>query len=191
MNLELPTEEKRTVAVKFGQEAAAWESYYKAGRAGTVSIQNIVTRLEIVVEFLGAGPGRLLDVGSAAGAASGVFHDRGWEVAGMDLSPEMSAYAQSRASSHGTKGLGFLAGDAERLPFPDGRFDAVVAMGLIEYCPDDDRGLDELVRVLRQGGRFVITVPNLLSPWRKLDSLIGAVERPLVPLLRTLRYGPA
>jgi len=191
LDTELEAREKKVVAREFGNETEAWERHYRTGRAATVSRQNILTRLQIVEEMLGRGPGELLDVGSAAGGASEAFNDRGWEVTGIDISDEMVDYATKRAKDHGRSGLSYQVADAEKLPFPDASFDALVAMGVIEYCPDEQRALDEMVRVLKPGGRFIITVPNLLSPFRRLDAFILAIERPLVPLLRRARYGAA
>lgn len=189
MQTELESREKSVVASEFGAEAEAWERHYRTGRADTVSRQNILTRVSIVEEMLGNGPGVLLDVGSAAGAASEAFNDRGWDVTGIDISQGMVDYATRRAAERGRSGVRYQVADAENLSFPDKHFDAVVAMGIIEYCPDEQRALDEMVRVLKPGGRFIITVPNVLSPFRRFDALLLAIERPLIPVLRRLRYG--
>ena len=189
MSLGDSTADKTIVASKFGAEAEEWERFYAAGGASTISLQNILTRIELVLEMLGNGPGRLLDVGSAAGAVSFMLANRGWTVDGIDISADMVRWAQERAVREGRTQLTFAVADIDALPFPDGHFDAIVAMGVIEYLENDSRSLDELVRVLRPGGRIVVTTPNLISPFRWLDEGIRRVERPLVPFLRRLRYG--
>jgi len=49
--------------------------------------------------------------------------------------------------------------DVERLTFPDASFDLCTSTEVLEHVPDDKRGLQEVRRVLRPGGRFVFTVP--------------------------------
>jgi ubiquinone/menaquinone biosynthesis C-methylase UbiE len=53
-----------------------------------------------------------------------------------------------------------VEGDGERLPFVDGLFDAVICTETLEHVPDDRAVLCELLRVLRQGGVLVISVPD-------------------------------
>ena len=54
---------------------------------------------------------------------------------------------------------GALRGDARRLPFADGTFDAVVTSEVLEHIQDDVSAIAELARVLRPGGTFACTVP--------------------------------
>jgi SAM-dependent methyltransferase len=54
--------------------------------------------------------------------------------------------------------------DEVRLPYPDGAFDAVIAAGVLEHVPVDYESLKELRRVLRPGGRLIVTyLPNRAS----------------------------
>jgi SAM-dependent methyltransferase len=76
------------------------------------------------------------------------------DVAGMfaALSPEVPAGARAQA----------VRGDAYRLPFADGTFDAVIAAEILEHLPDDAAAMAELARVLKPGGRLAVTVPRWL-----------------------------
>jgi len=58
--------------------------------------------------------------------------------------------------------------DADDLGFRDGSFDVVVSVRLLQYVPDPVRTVKEFTRVLKPGGRLVITVPNKLNPIRFL-----------------------
>jgi SAM-dependent methyltransferase len=58
-------------------------------------------------------------------------------------------------------------GSLPRLPFPDGRFDAVVCVGVIDRLPDPEAPLAELGRVLRPGGTLLVSFPNASSPWAR------------------------
>jgi ubiquinone/menaquinone biosynthesis C-methylase UbiE len=73
---------------------------------------------------------------------------------GLDLNPEGIAFAQKR---HNVAGLDFVHGDAEKLPFPDESFDAVLNVEASHAYPHFDRFLSEMVRVLRPGGHFLYT----------------------------------
>lgn len=53
-----------------------------------------------------------------------------------------------------------LAGDALRLPFADGAFDAVICSEVLEHIPDYRAAIAEIARVLRPGGRLCVSVPR-------------------------------
>ena len=57
-------------------------------------------------------------------------------------------------------GVGYLCADGMRLPFKDVVFDVVFAMDVVEHVPDERRLIDEALRVLRPGGRLILTTPN-------------------------------
>jgi ubiquinone/menaquinone biosynthesis C-methylase UbiE len=56
-----------------------------------------------------------------------------------------------------TEGVQFVQGDAQAMPFADDSFDAALMIDVIEHIPDDRRAIAEVARVLRPGGRFVLT----------------------------------
>ena len=74
-------------------------------------------------------------------------------LAGIDLVPEMLGIARVRLGSR----VHLVAGNAEGLPFDRGTFDIVTSSSSFHYWLDPGRGLDEISRVLRPGGRLVIT----------------------------------
>lgn len=67
-------------------------------------------------------------------------------------------------------GVVFCVGDAARLPFGNGIFDAVVCSEVLEHLMEPGAAMREIARVVKPGGRVLITVPN----WFSLDSLDGA-----------------
>jgi ubiquinone/menaquinone biosynthesis C-methylase UbiE len=77
-------------------------------------------------------------------------------VSGVDVSDEMVALARQRLPEAAER---LLRAELDALPFDDGTFDAAVASGVLEYA-GARRSLAELVRVLRPGGRLVVTYPN-------------------------------
>ena len=57
-----------------------------------------------------------------------------------------------------------VSGDGT-LPYPDGRFDAVIVADCLEHVPDPERYVSEAARVLKPGGRFVAFIPTEGQPW--------------------------
>jgi demethylmenaquinone methyltransferase / 2-methoxy-6-polyprenyl-1,4-benzoquinol methylase len=101
------------------------------------------------------GPGaRVLDVATGTGDLAVELARRvtpGGEVVGMDFSEEMLARARVKAPS-----LVFEAGDAQALTYPDDAFDAATVGFGARNFGDLERGLSEMARVVRPGGRVVI-----------------------------------
>lgn len=78
----------------------------------------------------------------------------GGHVVGLDISAPMLNHARLRAKREGVGNLSFIRGSALDLPFLDARFDVVNCCGAIYLFPDVARALQEIVRVLKPGGRF-------------------------------------
>lgn len=149
----------------FDAEARHYEAAYDDG--GLLGYTPRV-RMEAVLLLLGDGPGDVLDVGMGPGRLCHVLAARGWTVTGVDASEEMVALARTRL---GGSPVTLLQARVEKLPIPDGSFDAVVATGVLEYVDDLRAAATELSRVLRPGGVALLSVPNaysLYEIWRHL-----------------------
>jgi demethylmenaquinone methyltransferase / 2-methoxy-6-polyprenyl-1,4-benzoquinol methylase len=103
-------------------------------------------------DLAGVGPGsRALDVATGTGDLAVELASRGASVTGLDFSEAMLELARQKAP-----GIEFVHGNALELPFEDGAFDAAtVGFGARNFA-DLERGLGELARVTRPGGRVVI-----------------------------------
>ena len=111
-------------------------------------------------DLAAVGPGdRALDVATGTGDLAVALRARGTEVVGLDFSERMLELARAKAPE-----VRFEQGNALELPYGDGEFDAVtVGFGARNFA-DLRRGLSEMARVTRPGGRVVVL--EITSPQR-------------------------
>jgi len=107
----------------------------------------------------------ILDVGCGTGLNVSVFSKFG-QVYGADSSLEALALAQSR----GVKNV--VLTDVEMLDFPDEKFDIVTALDVLEHTDNDQAALREMWRVLKPGGKLVVTVPAYGFLWTEHDEAL-------------------
>ena len=128
--------------------------------------------------MLDGAAGRLLDVGCGPACMEEEFLVRGFEVVGIDASTEMLRHGRQRLAGHPLRHRCVLEpGDVERLRYGDAAFDAVIAMGVLEYLPAYDAAIAEIRRVLRPHGLAVITVPNRLHPRHVAQEALQLAKR--------------
>ncbi len=157
-----PGTDATEIASLFDSESARYDAAYDAPHGHVLR-----ARFGAVVEALGPGPGDVLDGGMGPGRLCAELDRRGWRVSGVDLSIHMVDLARNRVPGARER---LVQGSLDALPFADGSFDAVAAMGVLEYLDDPRAALRELGRVLRPGGSLVVTVPHALSLqglWRR------------------------
>ncbi len=107
---------------------------------------------------------RVLDIGCGTGQLAVRIGETllRTHVVGCDYSAGMLRKAAAR--SHRSAAVRWVCGDAGRLPFADGVFDAVVSTEAFHWFPDQDRALAELFRVLTPGGRLLLALVNTPAP---------------------------
>jgi ubiquinone/menaquinone biosynthesis C-methylase UbiE len=117
-------------------------------------------RRRLVHRALGlTAQGKALDLGCGAGclAIDLATQAPGLCVIGLDLSPAMLDRASTRTRLAGIEDrVGFLQTDAKRIPAPDNSFDLVISSFSLHHWEEPVTVLDEVARVLRPGGSFII-----------------------------------
>lgn len=109
-----------------------------------------------LVEAAGIGPGdRVLDVAAGSGNASIPAARTGADVVATDLTPELLDAGRDRADAEGLD-VAWQVADAEGLPFTDGEFDVAISTVGVMFAPHHRPAADELVRVVRPGGRIAL-----------------------------------
>ncbi len=158
-------------------------------------------RLDSVLKSLNARANEsILDVGCGNARDIIPMLESGAQITGIDISQGMINEAQRDLEEAGYQGVSMQVGDATHLPFPDNCFDKVLCSEVIEHIPDADKAVGEMFRVLKRGGRLVISTPNCRSlygfdryivwekmfrkkwnhpfdKWRSMDQLCSMLER--------------
>ncbi|MDN7354155.1 bifunctional 2-polyprenyl-6-hydroxyphenol methylase/3-demethylubiquinol 3-O-methyltransferase UbiG [Acetobacter senegalensis] len=130
---------------------------------------------------------RVLDIGCGAGLASEALAKAGHDVLALDASPNGIAAARTHLENHplpdGSGPLTYRVGSAEELVAENARFDAVVALEIIEHVTDPERFMHMLADLAEPGGIVIVSTMN-----RTLKSLaIGKIGAEY--LLRLLPVG--
>lgn len=126
----------------------------------------------------------VLDLGSGGGIdaiiAARLVGAEG-RVFGLDMTPDMIALARQNAQDAACDNVEFLEGDIADIPLPDASVDVVVSNCVINFCEDKRRVMQEAFRVLRPGGRFVVSDIVRLAPvpeasYEPLCRLVGCTN---------------
>ena len=134
--------------------AAVWSS---GGSAYDAISRGIADSIEHCVLRLGPRQGeRILDLATGTGWTSRAVARRGAKVVGADIASDLVAAAKARAAAEGLD-IEYRIGDAEKLPFADGEFDAVISTCGVMFASRPEAAASELGRVCRKGGRIALT----------------------------------
>jgi SAM-dependent methyltransferase len=157
-----PDEQKS--AEQFDREAHEYAGRYANRDPNGHSFR---ARRDQVRSLLGGGSlGDVLDIGGASGVYYHAFRDQARAYHVVDISPRMIELA--KGLEDGTGKLRLHVASCYDLPFPDGTFDTVIGMGLLEYLDDPWQGLSEMARVARPGAPVLASFPNAASPMRRM-----------------------
>lgn len=131
---------------------------------------------------------RCLDIGCGVGWALNYIYSTGYIKDGIFVGLDISKKAIALAKKTMKFDVELLVGDGENLPFPDNYFDLVFSLGTIEHFPDPDKGLAEIRRITKYGGKVLLVVPNSYWLLNKL-SLYKGTEQPTEMLATMDEWG--
>lgn len=123
---------------------------------------------------------KILFVGVGTGADLEFFRDPTMSLTAIDYSPDMIEIAKRKFQS---TSINFIEMDAQNLEFEDESFDTVVASLVLSVVPNPETCLNEMMRVLRNGGKLLIF--DKFAPKNKELSKFIKLIRPVVALLGT------
>jgi SAM-dependent methyltransferase len=134
--------------------AATWD----AGGADYEQISaQIADSIEHCVRRLAPKAGEtMVDVATGTGWAARRIAATGAKVVGIDLGADLIENAKVRSAKAGLE-IDFRVGDAERLPFEEGAFDAAVSTFGVMFASKPEAAAAEFARVVRKGGRIALT----------------------------------
>jgi ubiquinone/menaquinone biosynthesis C-methylase UbiE len=97
--------------------------------------------------------GRVLDNGCGTGMLGEILSGKAEMVIGLDISEKMLKYARTRMDKA-------VLGDSQQLPFADNTFNLVIGRSILHHLPDPLKGIEEMARVLQDGGEMIIADTN-------------------------------
>lgn len=171
MNSSLPSQEIRKKLRKFYNTSQPYTEHLAREDS------NYFRRYLSLIDRYGSQAETILDAGCGTGLSSYLLSQKKQKVVGIDLS---ELFLERGRRSYSNRNLLLAAADILHLPFRDGAFDWVGSYLVVEFLPDVQKGLEEMIRVLRKGGVLLIVAPNLLSP-----------QWPLQDFFSLIRGGPA
>jgi SAM-dependent methyltransferase len=138
---------------------------------------------------VGAGM-RVADVAAGPGTLSFLAAQAGAEVSALDFSEEMVKNLRARIAESGERRIEAVQGDGQALPWADASFDAGFSMFGLMFFPDRAAGFRELARVLKPGGKAVVSSWVDMSKIPMLAAMFGTFSEAMPVPASPLREFP-
>ena len=148
------------------------DSYFLFDRMLQATLDEVASR-DTVGPWFG---GRVLDIACGAAGDVAQLAASGWEPHGIEPSGQMLSFAEEREKRDGNP-VALVRGIAEALPYADESFDRVMCKGSFDHFARPKLAAEEIRRVLKPNGRFVMSIANF-------ESLSCRLGRRLYPLIR-------
>ena len=143
------------------------DSFSKHKHAEMHSEKNKLWREEFKNK-LGEKPLKILDVGCGAGFFEAVLAPMGYDITGIDLTPEMVEKGKDILKRHNIKAELFV-GDGEEPDFPEESFDAVISRNLVWTLPHPDKAYKNWYKLLKKGGPLLVYDAEYAKGFHSLD----------------------
>ncbi len=148
------------------------QAWIKGLAAGREELGNLQTNLEFLARTDLLRPSdRILEIGCGTGSLTAALTEQGHDIVGTDISPAAIEHGRIKHAN-----VRLEVSPAEELAYADASFDKVLSFDLLEHVVAVNRHLDEVHRILRAGGYYLLQTPN---KWSNI----------LYELLRTKSFG--
>jgi SAM-dependent methyltransferase len=169
------------VQAVFGSDAGAlkWSHHglYRPGsNAGPFRYNNKIYRMNYVLESIPKAEGRnqkALDLGCGGGIYIPAIVRKGYRVVGTDIAHQMVDMARALCAGLEVR-ADFAVDNCNRIGLRSNAFDVCVAVGLVEHQKTDQELLEEVQRILKPGGVFIITIRNRWCPHVRFQYMMKA-----------------
>lgn len=118
---------------------------------------------------------KILDVGCGGGHYMEYFIKMGGKTTGIDSSPKMIALANKYLKKKGYEKFSLYKADSRKIPFSNGSFDLIIAIGTLEYLSNPEMAIAEINRVLKPGGYAVFSFTKKQTPFFFLRIFPGTI----------------
>src|SRR4030042_3636980 len=117
-------------------------------------------QIGFVLLLLPPPPAKLIDLGCGAGRTRCFCAKVGYDVLGVDISPDMRDLANQNKRRHGLKNVDFLVEDYETLTLPE-KFDCAVFLNSLHHAENEDTAIARVYDLLKDGGVCVTSEPGV------------------------------
>lgn|GEM_PF-247956 len=157
----------------FDRWSAHWGAHYTKGGQMSPRIRRFGGAL---AERAGTGAA-VLDFGCGSGEITRALAEAGWQMTGCDASAGMIERAEDAGDERSIRWVKLPGGGEVALPFAADTFDAAFASSVFEYLAEPAAQAAEICRVLKPGGWFLLTVPDLRDPVRRTEARKNRLNR--------------
>jgi ubiquinone/menaquinone biosynthesis C-methylase UbiE len=166
---------KNPCGLRFSEGDIGTRAFYESIEKHRYSLESHIPELVHFDSFAGKS---VLEVGCGMGTDGARFARGGANYTALDLTDTAVYFTKDRFQKLGLPGS-FLVSDAENLPFPNGSFDLIYSHGVLHHTPDTRRAVDEIFRVLADGGVTIVMLyhKNSLNYLVNILFIRGVVAR--------------
>ena len=170
----------------FDSAADYWKAIYDDTAVyGVIHQQRQATALEWIDDLVLPRDAAVLEIGCGAGLTSAALAERGFNVTATDSAPAMVQLTNQLALDRNlTSGIVASVADVHSLPFDDGSYSLVLALGVLPWLHSPERAVKEIARVLRPGGFMLVNVDNVFRLHYLLDPRMHPALAPIRDSMR-------